>query len=368
MTFDAVIRGGWLTDPAHGRDGLHDIAVTEGRVAAFGEPGTLEAPSVLDATGRRVVPGLVDTHVHVPGGAGTAGHRMLAAAGVTTALDLMGPIDDVLALAATHGAGLTVGCVDTLAPGRTLPRPDAGRADVEAAIDRALAAGALGVKLHVDHALTPAAAALALDCALERHAWLAWHVGTTATASDLTGAREALEIAGDRPFHLAHANSYCRGDVAGPAEEAQELLEALRRHPRVFAESYLSAVNGAWGACADGVPEAPRVRAWLVRGGFAPTEDGLERALDAGYARAWAAGPGGSSSWPPARPESRRGGRPGRASASRCRSTRSRRGRCWPRRAGRTAASTCRRWPRTAARSRATSRCAPAPRSSASTP
>lgn len=35
------------------------------------------------------------------------------------------------------------------------------------------------------------------------------------------------------------------------------------------------------------------MRAWLVRGGFAPTEDGLERARDAGYARAWAAGPGG---------------------------------------------------------------------------
>ncbi|MFN2377782.1 MAG: dihydroorotase [Candidatus Binatia bacterium] len=71
-----LIRGGRLVDPATGRDGLFDILVEDGLVAAVGEPGSLdpaqlampgmEGPApVLDATGFVVAPGFVDMHVHL---------------------------------------------------------------------------------------------------------------------------------------------------------------------------------------------------------------------------------------------------------------------------------------------------------------
>ena len=66
MTYDLVIRGGRVIDPARGLDGRHDVAVAAGRISAI-EPSipTSDAIHVIDATGLLVVPGLVDLHVHV---------------------------------------------------------------------------------------------------------------------------------------------------------------------------------------------------------------------------------------------------------------------------------------------------------------
>jgi dihydroorotase len=71
-----LIRGGRVIDPASGRDGLFDVLIEAGLIAAVGEPGTLDpaqlampgmaggAP-VIDATGLIVAPGFVDMHVHL---------------------------------------------------------------------------------------------------------------------------------------------------------------------------------------------------------------------------------------------------------------------------------------------------------------
>lgn len=47
-------------------DGLADIAIEEGKITAIGE--SLPGEILLDAQGKRVVPGLVDVHVHAFGG------------------------------------------------------------------------------------------------------------------------------------------------------------------------------------------------------------------------------------------------------------------------------------------------------------
>jgi dihydroorotase len=61
-----VLRGGRVIDPARGVDGVLDVAIRDGRIAAVApaidERDTLHA---LDLRDRLVVPGLIDTHAHV---------------------------------------------------------------------------------------------------------------------------------------------------------------------------------------------------------------------------------------------------------------------------------------------------------------
>jgi dihydroorotase len=60
-----LLRGGRVVDPASGLDGLFDVLVEGGRIAAVG-PG-LDAPGgrTVDLHGLLVVPGLIDMHVHL---------------------------------------------------------------------------------------------------------------------------------------------------------------------------------------------------------------------------------------------------------------------------------------------------------------
>lgn len=64
--FDVVLGGGRVIDPANGVDGVRDVAIRDGRIAAVAEnilPSA--ARSVVDCRGRLVLPGLIDTHAHV---------------------------------------------------------------------------------------------------------------------------------------------------------------------------------------------------------------------------------------------------------------------------------------------------------------
>jgi dihydropyrimidinase len=61
---DLVIRGGQVVTPAG--VGAWDVGVEGGRIAAVAAPGTLprDAGRVIDATGKLVIPGGIDPHVH----------------------------------------------------------------------------------------------------------------------------------------------------------------------------------------------------------------------------------------------------------------------------------------------------------------
>jgi dihydroorotase len=55
------IHGGRVIDPASGRDGTHELYVTEGRIAAWDRPPEgFQADREIDAAGRIVCPGLID--------------------------------------------------------------------------------------------------------------------------------------------------------------------------------------------------------------------------------------------------------------------------------------------------------------------
>lgn len=63
-----LLRGARVLDPREGVDALLDVAVADGRITAFGEPGSVEVPefgSELDCEGRLLVPAFVDPHVHL---------------------------------------------------------------------------------------------------------------------------------------------------------------------------------------------------------------------------------------------------------------------------------------------------------------
>jgi cytosine/adenosine deaminase-related metal-dependent hydrolase len=281
--YDLLLRGGRVVCAAGGHDAIADVGVRDGVIAAVGAELPGWSPCTLDATDALVLPGLVDTHVHLASDTdGAAGHSMLARAGVTTALDLAGPTTEVMELAASRGAGLTVACVESLTPGAHLPQRPAPD-DADRAIAGALEAGAIGIKLHYDSGLDPEQTALAIERGTDAGVWVAVHCGTTATASNMDGMRETLELAAGRPVHVAHVNSYCRGERGDPLVEAIEAAAVLADADGTYSESYLASINGTWAGCVDGVPENRRVGGWLEAAGYPATTDGMRAAIMAGF-------------------------------------------------------------------------------------
>jgi dihydroorotase len=93
---DLLLEGGHLVDPAQGRDGLFDIALRQGRIAAVLAPGSaVAARQRIRVHGRLVVPGLIDSHAHVfqhvTGRFGLEADLCGVRSGVTTLIDQGGP-------------------------------------------------------------------------------------------------------------------------------------------------------------------------------------------------------------------------------------------------------------------------------------
>ena len=64
--FDLVLRGGRVIDPARKLDGVRDVAVRKGKIAAIANTiPAREAKASVDVSGQLVLPGLIDVHAHV---------------------------------------------------------------------------------------------------------------------------------------------------------------------------------------------------------------------------------------------------------------------------------------------------------------
>ncbi len=287
--YDLLLKGGRVVDPATGRDEVADVGIVAGKIAAISpDISPAKAQEVVDAAGKVVMPGIIDLHVHASAWlGGRFGHKMLAQAGVTTALDMAGPMGSVLDIAAEYGTGLNIASIQYVRPEHTVKTEDPGEAELRTLVNRCLAEGALGVKLLGGHyPITPEATARAIEVANELGAYVAFHAGTKKYGSNIEGFLEAVELAGGRALHIAHINSYCRGLVRPYMEETEEAVAALTANPNIVCESYLSPLNGTSAKCADGVPESLTTRnGGLKVGGFPPTEAGMEAAILAGWAQ-----------------------------------------------------------------------------------
>ncbi|MFD8527036.1 amidohydrolase family protein [Streptosporangium canum] len=64
MSFDVLIKGGWVLDGTGAPAFRADVGITGDRIAAVGRLTGAEAATVIDAPGRHVMPGLIDCHAH----------------------------------------------------------------------------------------------------------------------------------------------------------------------------------------------------------------------------------------------------------------------------------------------------------------
>jgi dihydroorotase len=94
--YDVLLRGGHVICPASGINGVMDVAVRDGKIAAVQKdilPAT--AKETIDLRGRIVLPGMIDTHAHVyryvSGRFGLDADLVGVHSGVTTLIDQGGP-------------------------------------------------------------------------------------------------------------------------------------------------------------------------------------------------------------------------------------------------------------------------------------
>jgi dihydroorotase len=82
-TNDLVIRNGRVIDPSQRLDRITDVAIRDGKIAALGRG--LQGTESIDATGKLVVPGLIDIHLHARDA--ELPPSAILATGVTTIVD-----------------------------------------------------------------------------------------------------------------------------------------------------------------------------------------------------------------------------------------------------------------------------------------
>jgi len=61
--YDLVVLNGHVMDPASGRDGMANVGVTGGRIAAI-TTRAITGKDTIDATGLIIAPGFIDIHDH----------------------------------------------------------------------------------------------------------------------------------------------------------------------------------------------------------------------------------------------------------------------------------------------------------------
>lgn len=91
-TFDVILRGGRVIDPAAGVDEVADVAFKDGKVAAIGAPAKEgSATTERNVAGCIVTAGMIDFHTHVYWGGASLGidaDKLAKRAGTTTWLDV----------------------------------------------------------------------------------------------------------------------------------------------------------------------------------------------------------------------------------------------------------------------------------------
>ena len=293
--FDTVLINGRVVDPTNNIDGKFDVGIRLGKIASVAERIPPEqAGDIIDVTGQIVIPGHIDTHAHLSSPFNSNvdrayGHAMLVESGTTTALDLAGDPTAMVQGMIKRGAGLNVASLMGLVPHETVPEDDPRPAVLRDAVADVKRRGGFGVKmLGGYHPFTPESSADVVAAANEQLAWVAFHVGTKDSGSDMTGLREVPEITGNGRLHVAHINSYTRGMIDEPHEEVQEALGMIENmRSQWITEAYLAQANGTNGLCDENGDVVYNVAQNCLKArGYPTTDEGIRASLMDGYGSA----------------------------------------------------------------------------------
>jgi len=136
LAADLIVKGGRVVDPSLRLNAIRDVAITAGRIAAVEADIADDGAEVIDATGKVVVPGLIDLHTHY--GRDEEGPLVGLAGGVTGWVDAgsagADQMDDMAAFARSAPQSarmlINIGRAGILPGGDTM---DLSLADVDAA-------------------------------------------------------------------------------------------------------------------------------------------------------------------------------------------------------------------------------------------
>lgn len=297
------------------RLGHQDLLIAGGAVVAMA-PALPDLPAgietdVVDLEGRRLIPGLIDGHVHLTGGGGEAGPgtrvpplqlTALTAGGITTAIGVLGT-DDVVRttaelVAVTAGLraqGLSAWC---LTGGYHLPPmtlTGTVRGDI-ALVDEIIGVGEVAISDHrssqptLDELLRLASEAHVGGLMSGKAGVLHLHVGDGARGLDLVRQALAATELPARVFHPTHVNRR--------KALLEEAIALARLGPTIDITAFpVEEGEDAWEAedalaiCLDAGLPAHRVTVSSDGGGCLPRfdADGRVAAMDVGQPRALAA-------------------------------------------------------------------------------
>ena len=280
--FDRILKNAHVVDPVNGLNDIYDVATENGKIAAVAKDIQESAKEVEDCTGLTLMPGLIDSHLHLGTMFGSPyGCRMAALAGVTTCLDMAGPIDDILGFIKEKGAGINVAMLSGFSPKEEFGTETPDETQVNQSVDTALTKGALGLKLMGGHwPLELSVCRQVVKSCNEKNAYVAWHAGSHTAGSNIKGMREVIDTVKGYRLHLAHINAYCRGRVHPIVEESQMAIQMLLDNPNIWCESYVSPNNGTILTCDEKGEVIDHVtRTCLDSFGYAPTYDGEVQAI-----------------------------------------------------------------------------------------
>ena len=225
-TYDVVIAGGRVIDPASGLDEVRHVGISDGVIRAISAQ-RLNGRTTLDASGLVVAPGFIDLHQHAPRTINPAVDKLKVMDGVTTALELEVGTDDIdrwydaRAGKSLLNYGVSIGHIPTRMavmkdPGDFLPSgPAAHRAarageiaDIAGRIERGLGRGAVAVGF--GFAYTPEAARAELVDAFKAAARAGASAHVHMRGGDpVASANEVIGIATEAgaPLHIVHVQS-----------------------------------------------------------------------------------------------------------------------------------------------------------------
>ncbi len=134
--YDLIVKGGRVIDPSRKLDAVRDVAIANGRIAAVQANIPGSAAESMDASGKLVVPGLIDIHTHAT--RSKDGPALCLADGVTGLIDAGSQgadhIEDAVAVAQSAPQPcrvlINIGRAGIIPEGDTM---DLKRADVAAA-------------------------------------------------------------------------------------------------------------------------------------------------------------------------------------------------------------------------------------------